>query len=304
MHSLITLITILLPLFVGFCVRLPPAGVAWVNRGLSWLVYLILVLIGLSLAKVPNLGNQLHLIALTTVWLFVCTIGLNLVVLMVFDHKRPWTQRPCTQQNHKTRVSVSGSLKQVACVLLGLLLGKSLPTQWLPPDAASTDALMLLVFLVGVQLRSSGITLRQVFINRRGVQTAAWFMLANLAAGIVFAATLPHVSWSQGLALSSGYGWYSLSSIVMTEAYGPIWGSIALLNDLAREFFALMFIPFIMRRHPSAGVGIGGATSLDFTLPIIQSSGGIAVVPLAISFGFIVNVVSPILMVFFSTWAF
>ena len=88
----------------------------------------------------------------------------------------------------------------------------------------------------------------------------------------------------------------------MTGAYGPIWGSVALVNDLAREFFALMFIPLLMRRHPSAAVGVGGATSLDFTLPVIQNSGGLAVVPLAISYGFVINVAAPFLMVFFSSF--
>ena len=86
----------------------------------------------------------------------------------------------------------------------------------------------------------------------------------------------------------------------MTEAYGAIWGSVALFNDLIREFFALIFIPVFMRKSPSASVGLGGATSLDFTLPIIQQSGGLKVVPLAISFGFIINIVSPVLMVAFS----
>ena len=86
----------------------------------------------------------------------------------------------------------------------------------------------------------------------------------------------------------------------MTSAYGSEWGSVALLNDLLREFFALVVIPLLMRRFPSAAVGIGGATSLDVTLPVIQQSGGLAVVPMAISFGFIVNIVSPILMVVFS----
>ena len=100
--------------------------------------------------------------------------------------------------------------------------------------------------------------------------------------------------------MASGYGWYSLSGIVMTSAYGAEWGSVALLNDLLREFFALVVIPLLMRRFPSAAVGIGGATSLDVTLPVIQQSGSLAVVPMAISFGFIVNIVSPILMVVFS----
>ena len=61
-----------------------------------------------------------------------------------------------------------------------------------------------------------------------------------------------------------------------------------------------MFIHVFMRKYPSAAVGLGGATSLDFTLPIIQQSGGLKVVPLAISFGFIINIVSPVLIVLFS----
>ena len=40
--------------------------------------------------------------------------------------------------------------------------------------------------------------------------------------------------------MSSGYGWYSLSGIVITSAYGAQWGSVALLNDLLRELFALL----------------------------------------------------------------
>ena len=158
------------------------------------------------------------------------------------------------------------------------------------------------MLLVGVQLGSSGITLRKVLINRRGVETFVLITVSGLIGGALFALLMPGVKLTQGLALASGFGWYSLSGIVMTGAYGPIWGSVALVNDLAREFFALMFIPLLMRRHPSAAVGVGGATSLDFTLPVIQNSGGLAVVPLAISYGFVINVAAPFLMVFFSSF--
>jgi uncharacterized membrane protein YbjE (DUF340 family) len=213
---------------------------------------------------------------------------LNLAVLMWFDRRHPWRRRHDAHQTGSQRISLAGSAKQIACVLAGFAVGLVLPRAWLPPEATGNYALMLMVFLVGIQLRSSGITLRRVLINKRGVQISALFVLSCLVAGVLFAVLMPDVSLSKGLALSSGYGWYSLSGIVMTAAYGPVWGSVALVNDL-------------MRQHPSAAVGSGGATSLDFTLPVIQSSGGIEAVPLAISFGFIVNVVSPILMVVFST---
>ncbi|MDO5640559.1 MAG: lysine exporter LysO family protein [Neisseria sp.] len=301
MNSIITLILILTPLFIGFFVRIPQKYLRLVDKALVFLVYLILLQIGVSLAQVDNLGAQMQTIAGATLLLFACVIGLNLAVLMWFDRRYPWQTRG---SGRKANISIAGSAKQVGCVLAGFALGRMLQSHWLPPENLGTWLLMLLVLLVGIQLRSSGITLRQVLVNKRGVQTSVLITLSSLLGGLLFAALQPGVAWSKGLALASGFGWYSLSGIVMTEAYGPVWGSVALLNDLAREFFALVFIPMLMRRHPSAAVGVGGATSMDFTLPVIQSSGGLAAVPLAISFGFIINIIAPVLMVVFSTMRF
>ena len=301
MDSLITLISILTLLFIGFFIRVPKQTLLWLDKGLNGLVYVILTLIGISLSQVDNIGHEIGFIAGAAALLFACVIGMNLLVLMVFDRKRPW-QNELKGSGRKARISIRGSVQQIACVLLGFVLGRALKESWLPPESANTYALMLLVLLVGVQLGSSGITLRKVLINRRGVETFVLITVSGLIGGALFALLMPGVKLTQGLALASGFGWYSLSGIVMTGAYGPIWGSVALVNDLAREFFALMFIPLLMRRHPSAAVGVGGATSLDFTLPVIQNSGGLAVVPLAISYGFVINVAAPFLMVFFSSF--
>ncbi|KLT73549.1 membrane protein [Neisseria arctica] len=301
MNSLITLITVLSPLFAGFFISVPKQYQPLLDKALSWLVYAILLLIGVSLSQVENLGAQISTIFISTVCLFIAVIGMNLLVLMWYDRRFPWKVEGSKK---KADISLTGSIKQLGCVLAGFMLGRILSRDWLPPENLGTYCLMLMVFVVAVQLRSSGITLRQVLINKRGVQTSILITLSSLAGGLLFAALQSEVSWSKGLALASGFGWYSLSGIVMTEAYGPIWGSVALLNDLAREFFALVFIPLLMRRHPSAAVGVGGATSLDFTLPVIQRSGGLAAVPLAISFGFIINIISPVLMVVFSAMKF
>ena len=186
-------------------------------------------------------------------------------------------------------------------MVLGFVSGKLMRDIWMPSESAGMYCLMLLVFLIGVQLKSSGVSLRQVLVNRRGIRMSVWFMLSSLSGGLLFAASADGVSWTKGLAMASGFGWYSLSGLVMTEAYGAIWGSIMLLNDLARELFALAFIPLLMKRFPDAAVGIGGATSMDFTLPVIQGAGGLEVVPVAVSFGVVVNIAAPVLMVVFST---
>lgn len=299
MESLITLLSVLTPMFLGFFIRLPKAYLPLVDKALSLLVYAVLLLIGVSLSRVDNLGLQVDTILSTTLLLFACTIGMNLLVLMWFDRRVPWQTKG---GGKKSNVSMAGSVKQIGCVVLGFAAGRLLADIWLPSESWGMYCLMALVLLVGIQLNGSGITLRQVLVNRRGVQTACLMMASSLAGGLLFAALNDEVSWLKGLALASGFGWYSLSGLVMTEAYGAVWGSIMLLNDLGREFFALVFIPMLMRRHPSAAVGVGGATSMDFTLPVIQSSGGLAAVPLAISFGFIVNVAAPFLMVVFSSF--
>ena len=238
MDSLITLISILTPLFIGFFIRVPKQTLLWVDKGLNGLVYVILTLIGISLSQVDNIGHEIGFIAGAAALLFVCVIGMNLLVLMVFDRKWPW-QNDLKGSGRKARISIRGSVQQIACVLLGFVLGRALKESWLPPESANTYALMLLVLLVGVQLGSSGITLRKVLINRRGVETFVLITVSGLIGGALFALLMPGVKLTQGLALASGFGWYSLSGIVMTGAYGPIWGSVALVNDLAREFFAL-----------------------------------------------------------------
>ena len=300
MHSLITLVLVLMPMFIGFAIPSNPTMTKFADKGLSYLVFVILGLIGIELSQVEGLGSQIGEIALYVTVLSILTVGTGLFALMLFDHMRPWHAKKPSVKSKAHRVSIRGSLAQVFCVAIGMIIGYLLPADYMPPENTMTVLLMILILLVGIGLKGSGITLKEVLLNRRGVEMSIIFTLSVLVGGLIFALMFIDVSWTKGLALASGFGWYSLSAIVMTDAYGAVWGSVALFNDLVREFFALLFIPVFMRKYPSAAVGLGGATSLDFTLPIIQQSGGLKVVPLAISFGFIINIVSPVLMVFFS----
>lgn len=300
MQSLITLILVLMPMFIGFAIPSNPAMTKLADKGLSYLVFVILALIGIELSQVEGLGGQVAEIVLYVAVLSILTIGSGLLALMIFDNIRPWQAKKPSVKSKEHQVSIRGSLAQVVCVVIGMVIGYFLPADYMPPENTMTALLMILILLVGIGLKGSGITLKEVMLNKRGVEMSVIFTIAVLAGGLIFALVFSDVSLTKGLALSSGFGWYSLSAIVMTDAYGAVWGSVALFNDLVREFFALIFIPMFMRKYPSAAVGLGGATSLDFTLPVIQQSGGLKVVPLAISFGFIINIISPVLMVLFS----
>lgn len=158
--------------------------------------------------------------------------------------------------------------------------------------------LMLLLLLIGIQMRNSGMRLRQILLNPWGMKIALTVILSSWL-GSLLAAQLLGMPFAHGLAMSSSFGWYSLSGILVADKLGPVLGSAAFINDLGRELIAILIIPVLMRRHPSAAIGYGGATALDFTLPVIQKSGGIQVVPVAIVSGFILSLLGPILILGF-----
>jgi uncharacterized membrane protein YbjE (DUF340 family) len=60
-----------------------------------------------------------------------------------------------------------------------------------------------------------------------------------------------------------------------------------------------MLIPGLVRRSRSTALGLCGATSMDFTLPVLQRSGGVEIVPAAIVHGFLLSLLVPILMALF-----
>lgn len=159
----------------------------------------------------------------------------------------------------------------------------------------ATGALMFLLFLIGLQLRNAGLSLRKLLMNRQGLGIALALVASSLVAGLALIPVL-QVPWHQALALASGFGWYSLSGIVIGDALGPAWGGVAFLNDVLREIIALALIPLVITARPAMAIGYGGATAMDFTLPVIRSSGGLACVPVAIASGFLLSFLSPVLM--------
>lgn len=191
------------------------------------------------------------------------------------------------------------SLKLCGVVVLGFLLGLTGFTFLQHATQASEYTLIFLLFLVGIQLRNNGMTLKQIVLNRRGMIVAIVVALSSLAGGVINAFVLD-LPLNTGLAMASGFGWYSLSGILLTEAFGPVIGSAAFFNDLARELIAILLIPGLTSRSRSTALGLCGATSMDFTLPVLQRAGGIEMVPAAIVHGFILSLLVPVLIALFS----
>ncbi|KAE9526023.1 lysine exporter LysO family protein [Testudinibacter aquarius] len=293
------LLIVLGPMFFGYLIK--TTNRKWLNRinkAVMALLYLILLIMGLSLGQMDDLAVQLPIIALSAFTFISLILGLNLLALLIYDKISPRPLSHHSEQMPSRLRLMLDSLLMSSMVLLGFILGLFSKGHLNIPLNSSTYVLLALIFLIGIQLRNNGIALREVLFNKRGIYTAI-LVTASALLGGVLAAIILDLPISQGLAIASGIGWYSLSSVMINDAWGPVFGSIAFFNDLSREILSLFLVPFFMQQHRSTAVGITGATALDCTLPVIQRSGGMQVVPLAISYGFIINILVPILLVFF-----
>lgn len=295
-----TLTWVLLPLLIGFAIPLKNRTfIKIIDYILIALIYVILFIMGLNLSAIPDLWSQLQSIFGKTLVFIIAILGLNMIAFIILDKQLPFPLKKTSLQQESTWKALLGSSKLVGSILLGLIVGLFAHDYLTVSEHLTETALIFLLACVGLQLRAGGIKLKAVLLNRYGLILSFFFVISSFLGGII-AALILKMPITQGLAISSGFGWYSLSTIILQDAHGPIIGSIAFFNDLFREFFAFMVIPLLMAKYPLSAVGSGGATALDFTLPVIQRTGGAQVVPIAISFGFITNILAPIFLVFFA----
>ena len=288
---------ILAPLFLGFAIALSNRRLMTViHYTVETLVYFILGLLGLGLGQMQGLLEQLGAMAVQVTSLVLVLLVANVAGLWLFHRWQPMAVEAGSagERPGYRRLFMAG-FKPLLAVLVGVLLGYFLfPLLPLVEDVA-TGALMLLLFLIGLQLRNAGLSLRKLLMNRQGLGIAGVLVVSSLLAGLALAPWL-EMPWHQALALASGFGWYSLSGIVIGDALGPAWGGVAFLNDVLREIIALALVPLVIGARPAVAIGYGGATAMDFTLPVIRSSGGLTCVPVAIASGFLLSFLSPVLM--------
>lgn len=195
---------------------------------------------------------------------------------------------------------MKGSLIIVAFFAAGILCGRAdvLP-QWVSSSTVSMTALCALLLCVGMGIGSNP-DMKSEFrsLNPR----VALLPLATILgawAGAAIAFLVLQRTITDCLAISSGFAYYSLSSIFLTEYRGIELGTIALVANLVREAITLLGTPLLARIFgPLAPISAGGATTMDTTLPIITHTCGQRFTILAIFHGFIVDFSVPFLVTF------
>jgi uncharacterized membrane protein YbjE (DUF340 family) len=163
------------------------------------------------------------------------------------------------------------------------------------PEGTTTYALYVFLFFVGISI---GIDLK-VFKVIKKLHYKILFVPISAAAGSLIGAGalsffMSDLSLMDCLAVGSGVGYYSLTSLIITEAKGEYLGVIALLTNIIREIITLVGTPFLIKYFGKlAPIASGGATSMDITLPVITHYTGKDYAVISIFSGTVLSILVP-----------
>lgn len=205
-----------------------------------------------------------------------------------------------------------GGFVVVAFFALGCLCGWM---GFIPASLTDGDASMYVLYFLMIQVGMSIGSDRKLKEIIRSLRPGLLLLpLGTVAGTLVFVAVaslfLSDMGFADTLAVGAGFGYYSLSSVLITQikeaSVGVVMaaqlGTVALMSNIMREVITLLFAPLIRRVFGKlAPISVGGATSMDSTLPVITAVCGKDMVFISIFHGVLVDFSVPFLVTFFAS---
>lgn len=299
-------------LSTGARISLTDVAARWQGRIVTWLIWLLLFLLGIEVGSnemivrsLPTLGVEALLLS------SAATLGCCVLACMLWRVSKNNTVLENVKKETSTdkegnpaekeglqgsslirglRV-MKGSLIVVGFFVIGLLGGieKMVPS-WLLDGDVSFVALCGLLLFVGLGIGLNPEMKKEVrsLSPRMALLPVVTIIGSWLGALLIW--TVLHRTLSDCMAINSGFAYYSLSSIFITEYRGAELGTIALLANIIREMLTLLGAPLMARWFgPLAPISAGGATTMDTTLPILSQTVGQRYIALSIYHGFVVD---------------
>ena len=188
----------------------------------------------------------------------------------------------------------------IAAFVVGVVAAVSelLPT-WITDGSVAMWVLYALMLQVGIGIGSDP-RLKEILrsLSPRLLLLPCATIVGTMVASAAVSLLISRWSVAEVMAAGSGMGYYSLSSILITQLKEPTvgavvaaeLGTVALVANILREMLTLTLAPLMVRWFsPVAPICSGGATTMDVTLPVITQYAGREWVFVAIVHGVVVD---------------
>lgn len=205
---------------------------------------------------------------------------------------------------------MKGSLLVLVFFLIGCLLGIA---DMLPLDKLQGNLTLYILYVLMLQVGISiGCSKNLKSIVSQLRPKFLLIPLATILGTLLFSAlaSLLLSRWSvfDCMAVGSGFAYYSLSSILITQfkeaslglQLATELGTIALLSNIFREMMALLGTPLLCKYFGKlAPISAAGVNSMDVVLPMITRYSGSDMLPVAILHGLLIDMSVPFFVSFF-----
>ena len=281
---------------------------AFVPRLITVIIWALLFLLGVEVGSDPAVVGSLATLGGAALAIFALSVAGSIFAAWLLWRRIRGRAVPADDGEAAADVPVSawaalcGSLVIVAFFVAGCVVGLFAPFD-LAGSRVSAYVLYALMFCVGITLGNDRTLAGRVRrLDPRLALLPVATAVGTLAGAALAAPLLAEWSLTDSLAVGAGFGYYSLSSIFITDFRGPELATIALLCNVMREIFTLLAAPLVARWcGPLAAVSIGGATTFDTTLPIITQAAGRPYAVVSVFHGCVLDFSVPFLVTFFCT---
>ena len=254
----------------------------------SFFIYLLIFLMGLRMGADEEVTSSLGSIGVQALFItFLTAVGSMLggtaarKIVHLNRHALPAGTEEEGAGERSGGVNTSGIKSSVIICLMvicGMLLGYFILPQLMPPERFEEISGNLLVIGLCIMLGSVGFSMgldgsivRVLRGAGLGVALVPVFsVLGSLLAGIVYAFLTP-MTLREGLAISAGFGWYTMAPSVISGAGHAVAGAVSFLHNVLRETAGLIFLPLIASKIGYIeAITIPGTASTDLCLPLVE----------------------------------
>lgn len=299
---------------------------AWLGhlgRSITYTIWLLLLFFGLQVGANEQVVNNLGTLGVKALEISVAGVLGSCVVAWIllkcfFRNGVFGTTSGTRDEGNGAEVEKRGVMDTLMGFIVVAFFAVGCVAGWLglfPASLTDGDFSMYVLYALMIQVGmsiGSDKKLKEILCSLR--PKLLLLPLGTIVGTLIFvAAASPFIGGiilPDSLAVGAGFGYYSLSSVLITQikeaaagaSFAAQLGTVALMANIMREVITLLFAPAICRVFGKlAPISTGGATSMDSTLPVITSVCGKEMVFISIFHGVLVDFSVPFLVTFFAS---
>ncbi len=263
------------------------------------LVLLLLLLLGVEFGQAFKSPEVVaYVIYTAAVFAVSTTLGTCLFIYAFYKLSKPEKVNTVSCK----KIIISTAIKECVIALLivftGILLSLFILEESCIFDYFNLVNILIYAFIFFVGMNVASVKITSALCCSSAVFIPMLAVVGSLTGGLI-ASILVSEHLMTSLALSSGFGWFSLSGILVSSRIGATYGAIALMTDLFRVLLAIILVYFFGHTFTKECVGATGSMSGNSIRLIIKQICTKKTLPIAVVSGLLLTLLTPLLITFF-----